>query len=239
MSVSNFIAIQLSIYLLSKSWDLSIWTKVVQYIGAMLLQWVKSLSLKLCEIPEDDMLLCNSVMSISVSHMNQLICWSSLNLLESDRGFVILVWLSCVQACSHFSSPGVWERSQITFLLTSASPSSSFSPFFTWFSCSQVRWGRQRNLTFDTERRQRMNSIKIQKDFTVGDDQNALQSRNQSRISKWKLLPRVYLWQTKRNKEIHREEEGNIKSKAIECKHKYEYKGQSKLLYKRQLFKAT
>lgn len=47
--------------------------------------------LSLKQIPEDEMLLCNSAMSISVLHMNQLFSGSSLSLLESDAGSVVLL----------------------------------------------------------------------------------------------------------------------------------------------------
>lgn len=135
------------------------------------------------------MFLCSSVMFVSVSQRNQLFgSGSSLPLQKSGTGSVMLLWFFCAQPCSHFSRSGVCDGSHIVFLLISASSILPFSPVFTGFPRSQGRYGRQWNLTFDTERRERMNSKKIESGFSTGEGfeqggkrQNALKSEIRAR----------------------------------------------------------
>lgn len=167
------------------------------------------------------MFLCSSVMFVSVSQMNQLFSGSSLPLQKSDTESVMLLWFFCVQPSSHLSLSGVCDGSHIFFLLISASSILPFSPVFTGFPRSQGRYGRQWNLTFETERTERMNSRRIERGFSAGagfergKEAKCSQVRNQSKISKWKLLPPVSVWQTG---------ETQTKRKRIEGEHMDEYK---------------
>lgn len=110
-------------------------------------------------IPEEDALWCNAAMSISVWHMNQLSFASSPPLLGFSTGSVPLLWLSGVQARSHFSClpSGLWEGSHMSFLLISATSLFPYAPFFTQSPWSQGWKGWHRKLTFDTERKKRAN----------------------------------------------------------------------------------